>query len=147
MTAAIDLIGQRFGRLVVVEPVLGAGRVRGRALRWACRCDCGNDHEVRGNILRAGQVRSCGCWRQQAPSERESSRAVNLAGQAFGRLTVVEPVNPINGKRAWRCRCACGRETVVRTGLLTSGNTKSCGCGRMAGLARIRQAYAESVTP
>ena len=28
----------------------------------------------------------------------------------------------------WRCRCDCGRETVVRQSNLQSGHVKSCGC-------------------
>lgn len=31
-------------------------------------------------------------------------------------------------KSYWLCKCDCGKEVVVRTDLLTSGNTKSCGC-------------------
>lgn len=29
----------------------------------------------------------------------------------------------------WRCKCDCGNETIVPSSRLTSGNTKSCGCG------------------
>ena len=28
----------------------------------------------------------------------------------------------------WKCRCDCGKETVVAMGHLRSGHTKSCGC-------------------
>lgn len=31
-------------------------------------------------------------------------------------------------RRHWLCRCRCGTEKVVQGSLLTSGNTKSCGC-------------------
>lgn len=56
---ALDLTGQRFGRLVVVE--------RARPPRpeakphWRCRCDCGTTTVTRGTHLRGGHVRSCGC--------------------------------------------------------------------------------------
>lgn len=52
----------------------------------------------------------------------------DLTGQRFGRLTVLEPVTG-RGRTKWRCRCDCGRTTVVGSAHhLTSGNTKSCGC-------------------
>ncbi len=31
---------------------------------------------------------------------------------------------------SWKCRCHCGKIVILRTGVLTSGATKSCGCGR-----------------
>ena len=58
-------------------------------------------------------------------------RALDLTGQTFGRLTVVE----ISGRRArglkeWRCSCSCGGTIVVPTDRLRAGKTKSCGCLR-----------------
>lgn len=40
----IDLMGQRFGRLVVIG---FAGKEKHRQLRWECLCDCGNSKNVR----------------------------------------------------------------------------------------------------
>lgn len=55
---AIDMAGERIGRLVV------SGRVRtddGKAW-WLCRCDCGEQKVVLGSSLRrANATRSCGC--------------------------------------------------------------------------------------
>ena len=51
-------------------------------------------------------------------------------GERYGRLIVLEPVKvPGKSHTQWRCRCDCGKETVVCSAYhLTSGNTKSCGC-------------------
>lgn len=57
--AVIDLIGQRFGRLVVVERAPNAENRRGA--RWLCQCDCGNTCVVRSYSLRSGETKSCGC--------------------------------------------------------------------------------------
>lgn len=55
----------------------------------------------------------------------------DLEGERFGRLLVTElvPRDEWGDHRAsWQCICECGRLTVVPGHLLTSGNTKSCGC-------------------
>jgi hypothetical protein len=54
----IDLLGQRFGRLVVLEP---AGVSKNRTQLWLCRCDCGTSTTVNSYSLRSGASRSCGC--------------------------------------------------------------------------------------
>ena len=54
----IDLTGQRFGHLVVIEY---AGRNERRESLWRCHCDCGNDSIVRGDVLRRGTTESRGC--------------------------------------------------------------------------------------
>jgi hypothetical protein len=60
-------------------------------------------------------------------------RGVNLAGQIFGRLTVIEEAErhiQANGKpvRRWLCRCECGNEKVVAQPTLSNGHVRSCGC-------------------
>lgn len=59
-TRLIDILGNRFGRLVVVGRT--SRDTYGR-LRWDCVCDCGNKCAVDGPQLRLGYVKSCGCWR------------------------------------------------------------------------------------
>lgn len=52
----------------------------------------------------------------------------NLAGQTFGRLTVVSREA---GRRVWwQCVCTCGKTTAVISYRLLNGTTKSCGCLR-----------------
>ena len=54
MPSKIDLTGQRFGRLLVLEDTqkrTGKGEVI-----WRCKCDCGNETEVRGGHLRTKNV-------------------------------------------------------------------------------------------
>ena len=50
-------IGDRFGRLVVLERVPSKRRDH----RWKCRCDCGNEHELYTFSLLSSGVQSCGC--------------------------------------------------------------------------------------
>lgn len=56
---------------------------------------------------------------------------LELAGQVFGRLTVMEFVGVTVRKHSvWRCVCSCDaeREVIVRGAELIKGATKSCGC-------------------
>nr|DAH26975.1 MAG TPA: Acetone carboxylase alpha subunit [Caudoviricetes sp.] len=60
---------------------------------------------------------------------------MNLEGQRFGKLVVIKKGETRVTKggcktRTWICRCDCGRELIISTGHLRSGNTKSCGCLR-----------------
>lgn len=61
-------------------------------------------------------------------------KLINLVGQKFGQLTVVEDVGSKNRKHYWRCICDCGNEKIVDGASLRSGNTKSCGCLKNKGL-------------
>lgn len=58
MREKLNLRGQRFWRLVVVEE---AGRDKFYNALWKCKCDCGNEVIVRGMSLVNGDTRSCGC--------------------------------------------------------------------------------------
>lgn len=55
--ASHDMVGARFGRLVVI----GRGGRSGTNWKWDCRCDCGGSASVRGPDLRGGRTKSCGC--------------------------------------------------------------------------------------
>lgn len=64
-----------------------------------------------------------------ASQTRQHSRGkLDLSGQKYGYLTVIGPAENIGERTAWRCRCDCGREAVVKTNYLRSGHTTSCGC-------------------
>lgn len=52
----------------------------------------------------------------------------DLTGQTFGRLLVLGFAITDDRRACWRCRCACGTETVTAGKSLRRGSTKSCGC-------------------
>jgi hypothetical protein len=54
----VDLIGQRFGKVVVAEKL---GTSKHRTILWNCVCDCGNTIIAQTSDLRKGKIRSCGC--------------------------------------------------------------------------------------
>lgn len=56
----LNLIGERYGRLVVLSE--GPGRPRWQRT-WYCHCDCGTVKLVSHSNLRAGKAQSCGCYK------------------------------------------------------------------------------------
>ncbi len=117
MPALIDEAGKRYGRLTVIKRV---GNRRGKAC-WLCLCDCGNKTIVRGDHLRSGHTRSCGCLQFES--------LINEIGNRYGRLTVIgRAENDKKGGARWRCQCDCGRVVIVQGSSLRQGRTKSCGC-------------------
>ena len=62
MGKLIDLTGQRFGKLVIIQRAEDHIKPSGqRSTMWLCRCDCGNNTTIRGSDLKSGKTRSCGC--------------------------------------------------------------------------------------
>ena len=58
-----NLVGQRFGKLIVVERAENYVTQTQRHRTWLCDCDCGNKLIVRASALKSGHTRSCGCFR------------------------------------------------------------------------------------
>lgn len=59
----------------------------------------------------------------------------DLNGMRFGKLIALElsennPKTIRDGKLRWKCQCDCGKISYVLPYLLTTGRTKSCGCGK-----------------
>lgn len=124
--ACSDLTGKRFGRLVVMSPVLPIGRYR----YWNCVCDCGRQKVVSGSNLNCGHSQSCGCYRRDLKFN-------DLSGQTFGRLTAISLAYRKHNSVYWNCLCDCGTPHVASSSHLIGGLTKSCG-GHLAEIARQR---------
>ena len=56
------------------------------------------------------------------------AKRINLVGQKFGRLTVLEYYEDNRKNTRWKCICDCGEETIAITTNLKNGKHKSCGC-------------------
>lgn len=88
----IDIVGQRFGRLVVLR--YAGSHKRGYAL-WECLCDCGNVKTVIGSHLRTGSTRSCNCLRSEETVKRNTKhgKTNTIAYRTWGRI-IQRCVNP-----------------------------------------------------
>lgn len=56
--AKANLVGKRFGRLLVLEET---PERQWENVIWLCQCDCGNKVKARTGPLNYGHVKSCGC--------------------------------------------------------------------------------------
>lgn len=123
MASLIDMSGQRFGRLIVLDQCRTG--TYGLGADWLCRCDCGTEKWIRGVLIRNGNSTSCGCQRH----ETNRSRRVPLTGSRSGKLLVLDQWRlDTDYRKFWLCRCDCGAEKWIRGDSITSGITISCGC-------------------
>lgn len=68
----LDLLGQRFGRLVVISEAENRITKSGQyKAYWLCQCDCGKQVEVSTQNLRRG-TKSCGCLRVELGREKRT---------------------------------------------------------------------------
>ena len=65
-------------------------------------------------------------------ARKNSTKRLDLTGQRFGKLTVMERGENIGRRTTWRCRCDCGGEVVAKTVHLRAGKVTSCGCAKEA---------------
>ena len=113
----LDLIGQKFGKLVPVEEIN-----RG----YRCKCDCGEERDVPTVQLILGKVTQC----QQC-----KIKEWDLIGKTIGTLTVVSCIVGKKWRLTWKCQCNCGdkkckKEVIVETYNLLRDNTRTCKRGR-----------------
>jgi hypothetical protein len=117
-----ELARNTFGRWTVISE---AGRTKRGQVLWLCKCVCGANGTVESGKLDNGTSKSCGCLQKQRTAK---ARKIKLAGQTFGRWTVVaEAGRNKQGHVLWLCKCECGTEKSV-SGLYLRGGGKSCGC-------------------
>ncbi len=121
-----NLIGQKFGKLMVVQ--LSHTGSHGR--EYICKCDCGQIKTVRGSTLTSGRILGCGCSIGLSNIGRTKDQNARIKiGQKYGRLTIVD-IERKQNKRGYMmiCKCECGRITKVVYADLFHGKTRSCNC-------------------
>lgn len=139
MAKMIDITGQRFNRLLVLERDIEDPR---KGVYWKCQCDCGNFVTVRSADIRSGNTNSCGCYKRDRTKEYFTKPIV---GKTFGRLTVIESLEERRGrKRVLLTKCECGNFSKVTYSDLVTGNTQSCGCMVSKGEALIARILSEN---
>lgn len=129
-------IGKTYERLTVTE-YLGIKPYNGRNHHtYRCICKCGNTIDLPGPHIGRGW-KSCGCL------QWESREKEIQPGSKFGKLQVIKKEGKVDNRGyLYRCRCSCGKEVLIRSDNLRSGETKSCGCLRETTLRKnSKKAY------
>lgn len=136
MGRLIDLTGQKFGRLTVLERDLSR-----KGVYWICRCDCGNIKSILGQHLKSKHTQSCGCLQKERASE---ANLKNLVGERFGKLIVLKIDDSKKGNQGqlyWICQCDCGKIKSILGTALKNGDTISCGCSQEAHRRALMEEY------
>lgn len=94
MARRIDVVGDRFGRLVVTANAAPAKNGRRRV---RCKCDCGGVSITDPRLLLSGRTRSCGCLHRETVGAKSKSR------QKFTTPANDMPENNIWQKMKQRC--------------------------------------------
>jgi len=78
MGKKVNLIGERFGRLFVLEKF---GRDKWRGIKWLCQCDCGEQRQVTSHDLLSGNTTSCGCYTRERASQANMKHGYSTTNQ------------------------------------------------------------------
>lgn len=82
MTKKLDLTGQTFGILKVIEPdyekekTFNEGKKKKKTF-WKCLCSCGNFTTVSTENLRAHHTTSCGCLKKTGVNAAKAHKKEN----------------------------------------------------------------------
>jgi hypothetical protein len=93
-----DLVGRRFGRLVVLE-YAGRNTSKRPEHTWICRCDCGRQKLALYRSLRRGLSVSCGCLQREVASKMGSEHPHYRGGKSHDANGYVTLTSKIHGNR------------------------------------------------
>lgn len=81
----IDISGQKFGRLFVIERVDDyCSKNHKPRVKYKCLCDCGKTLEVLKGSLISGSTSSCGCLRKERLAEKIWTGYEEMSGTTIG---------------------------------------------------------------
>lgn len=86
-------VGKRFGRLTIIGV---HDIVPGRGYRYNCLCDCGNKIIARGDMLKCGDVKSCGCLHDELLREHSKIAYKNSFVDGTNVPRIAEQKTPRN---------------------------------------------------
>lgn len=77
----VDMVGKRFGRLIVLSL---HSRNNRRENVWLCQCDCGNKTTTITSHLNSGNTKSCGCLSRDTTTANNFKHGYSVRGQRKG---------------------------------------------------------------
>lgn len=89
--------GSKYGRLTVVRGFVKNPGRNGQTY-WVCRCDCGNEVEVRARSVRTGHTSSCSCLNREIVGARHRKHGMYSTPIYLAWQTMIQrcenPKNP-----------------------------------------------------
>lgn len=114
-------IGDRFGKLEVLEvlPSIGSGNHS----KIECKCECGNITTISSHLLKT-KIKSCGC---------SKNLYEDLVGKTYGKVQIVSLHSEIKTKREiqrkYNCLCnTCGETHIYETAVIRRKGFTGCRC-------------------
>lgn len=109
-----DLVGQRFGRYLVI----GRAAKRGKHVMWRCACDCGTETEVYASNLVGGTSNSCGCLKPEATRVSKTTHGrTRTSIYNIYQSMVARCSKPCNNKHFERGIKVCSRWALGENGM------------------------------
>ena len=97
MTQPVNVLGQRFGRYLVIAK--SENRTKAMKQMVFCKCDCGTEREVVVGNLRSGLTTSCGCWKDEKTSERRKKHGFSKTTMYYRyRAMIRRCYDPLNSE-------------------------------------------------
>lgn len=118
-----DIIGQKFGRLTVVEEYKDK-----TPRRVKCICDCGNEIILKKTEVMSLHTQSCGCLHKDRTSEINTKDWTGYISD-YGVKAIRQSHKNNAGQWVWEYECPlCGEHFVSLPARISEGKTTSCGC-------------------
>ena len=155
-TICKNLIGQKFGRLTVLEKT--NKQSNNKAYIWKCQCECGNIVELPTDALtrKDHPTRSCGCLQKEKARDfltQVVNKKIPKIGENINNFIIKDiELRPTNGgcNESWiLSNCPiCGTEKWFQLRYIKNEDTKSCGCiSKSAGEEKIERLLKENNIP
>ena len=125
MPKALNLVGQKFNKLMVVK---FHGRTNAGQYTYLCKCDCGKETIGRTGDLRNGHQKSCGCVAEKYFGKNRKYKPAFKHGLSL-------KANPNHRKYARECyeRQKYNLEPEAKARMLLAQNNKCQICGYVFG--------------
>ena len=109
MSKLIDFTGKKIGRLTVIERAEDYIQPNGRRrTMWKCKCDCGNEINIRSECLQRKCTLSCGCYRKDITIQRSKKyNKYEICGNCVTMYTIKGEPFDVDLEDFWRVKDYC----------------------------------------
>ena len=146
MGKAINMLGKKFGRLLVISRVENS---RNGDCMWKCQCDCQGINSIKivtGSNLSKGKTVSCGCYKRENAQKLYYKGTKDISGRYFSKakwgaeqrgfeftITILY-IQELLEKQGYKCALS----GIIINGSRNTGDKTSCTYSEMtASLDRI----------